>query len=129
MGCKTLSFCPKNRILFVSRETFAKKRLKFKKSAANKWFYSFANALRLNFWLLCRFAWNKMSNYTQVWVVLHEPIYKIMKIVCQRTMFHVKQKMPSFFDVFDFFCLRISLKTGKIQGYKMNFDSFLYFMR
>lgn len=32
MGCKTLSFCPKNRISFVSHETFAKKGLKLKKT-------------------------------------------------------------------------------------------------
>lgn len=31
------------------------------------------------------------------------------------------------FDVFDFFCLQINLKTGKIQRYRMDFDSFFAF--
>lgn len=70
-----------------------------------------------------------MPNYTQAQVFLHKPKYKIMKIVCRRTMFHVKQKNAVTFLMFSIFCLQIDLKMGKIQWYKMDFDSFLRFMR
>lgn len=73
------------------------------------------------------FTWNKMSNYTQAQGVLYKPIYKIMKIVCQLTMFHVKQKNAVIVWHFWLFCLQINLKTGKIQSYTIDFDSFFVF--